>query len=175
MNNYYNVGARYKIIGRITDKTSVTSYVLKDLLTNEIGNIDKGTVEQMALNKQIYNCNAQVYKELVNLKGINCKISKLPRYDEEGYIIEEDIKPKKKVEPDLELVAKVQKGRLIHEYILVNIRDPNTYIKKSKTETLQLAQDGRIINAKSQMDRGEAILRGAKGFSISQLKTFQIK
>ena len=76
----YNFGAKYSIIGRILNRTTVEYYVLQDRSNNSTLKMKKGVVEQLALSKQIYNCNAQVYKDIVNMKGINFKLSQLPRY-----------------------------------------------------------------------------------------------
>ena len=174
MSNYNNVGARFEIIGRIMSGTSVTGYMIRDLYSGEVGTFDKSTTEQLALGKQIYNCSAQVYNQIINLKGINCKISKMPRYDENGNIIDEHNKQPKKIIPDLRLVGKVQNGRVVTNYILSPISNPNERIEKSKEETLELAKNGRIVNVKSQMNGGEAMLRGAQGFNMSKLQTYQV-
>ena len=173
-NTYFNIGAKYEIVGRITDKTSVVAYMLLDRENNTTGMVEKAIVEQLALNKQIYNCNAQIYNNTVNLKGINCKLSKLPRYTVEGAIIEEVEKPKQKCKADLRLVGKIQSGKTVTKYLLININNPQGYLELDRNMVIQLAKAGRIANVKSQMNGGEAMLRGTSGFNMNQLKTIQI-
>lgn len=169
----YNVGARYEIIGRIQNGTTVLSYMINDRTDNSKNMIEKGVVEQLALNKQIYNCTAQVYGNIVNLKGINCKLSKLPKYTEDGNLIPEPEKPKKKAPADLKLVGKIQCGRAISDYVIVALKDTSKKMKVPKETVLQLAQDGRILNAKIQMNNGEMMLRGTYGVNLAKLPTYK--
>lgn len=169
----YNVGAKYEIIGRIQHGTSVMAYMVKDRVENSTSIIEKGIVEQLALNKQIYNCNAQLYGDIVNMKGVNCKLNKLPKYTESGDLVPEAEKPKKKAPADLKLIGKVQSGRTVTDYIVVALKDTSKKMKVPKETVLQLAQDGRILNAKVQMNNGEMMLRGNYGVNLSQLTTYQ--
>lgn len=171
--NSYNIGAKYEIIGRIQHGTQVIAYKIKNRTDESECLFDKAIVEELALNKQIYNCKAQVYNNLVNLKGINCKLNKLPRYNEDGApIIEDDYNTKKKVEADLTLIGKVQSGRTVSDYVLAPISDFSKKMKVPKDLVIQLAQDGRIINAKVQMNNGKPILRGTNGVSLAQLALY---
>lgn len=169
----YNVGAKYEIIGRIQHGTSVMAYMVKDRVESSTSIIEKGIVEQLALNKQIYNCNAQLYGNIVNMKGVNCKLNQLPKYTESGDLVPEEEKPKKKAPADLKLIGKVQTGRTITDYIVVALKDTSKKMKVPKETVLQLAQEGRILNAKVQMNNGEMMLRGNYGVNLSQLTTYQ--
>lgn len=168
----YNVGAKYEIVGRIQHGTSVMAYMVKDRVENSTSIIEKGIVEQLALNKQIYNCNAQLYGNIVNMKGVNCKLNQLPKYTETGDLVPEEEKPKKKVPADLKLIGKVQTGRTITDYVIVALKDTSKKMKVPKETVLQLAQEGRILNAKVQMNNGELMLRGNYGVNLSQLTTY---
>lgn len=170
--NSYNIGAKYEIIGRVQHGTQVVAYKIKDRTDESESLINKAIVEELALNKQIYNCKAQVYNNIVNLKGISCKLNQLPRYNEDGTPIEEDNTVKKKVEADLTLIGKVQSGRIVSDYVLAPISDFSKKMKVPKDLVLQLAQDGRIINAKVQMNNGKPILRGTNGISLTQLALY---
>lgn len=169
----YNVGAIYEIIGRVVNKTSVTAYILKDRRNNQTQAIEKSIVEQLALNKQIYNCTGQIYNNIVNLKGINCKLSKLPKYDTHGNKIPEceTITPTKKM-GDLKLIGKIQNGRVVKAYVVCAVNDESKQKIISREQILNLARTGRIINAKSQRNGTEILLRGNNGFSLSQLKVY---
>lgn len=170
--SYYNIGARYEIVGRISKGTSVIAYMLKDKTLDTVDSVEKGVVEQLALNKQIYNCTAQVYGELVNLKGINCKLSKLPKYNEDGKLIDEVPKHKIKAEADLKIVGKMTEGRVITDYVVIHIKQPDNFMRVPKDTVLQLALDGRFVNAKAQMNGNELMLRGTQGANLNQLTTY---
>lgn len=173
MGKYFNIGAKYEIIGRITKGTTVSAYMLKDKTNGRVFKMEKGIVEQLALQKQIYNCNAQTYNNLVNLKGINCKISQLPKYDEKGDKIVETVKHKKRSTADLQLIGRVQCGRGVSDYIVIPINEPSKKMKLPRDLVIQLAQEGRLINAKSQMNGTEIILRGTAGEKLSNLSVYQ--
>lgn len=172
MDRYFNIGAKYDIIGRVINGREVVAYIVKDKLTESEQVLEKGILEQLALNKQIYNCAAQLYNNTVVLKGINCKISQLPKYssDDLSLIIDE---PKELVQPSWRLVGKVQHGRRVTAYMLVSLLDSKTLIKLSKEEVLNLAKDGHIANAKVQRNGKSLMLRGTPGNDISQLRLFQ--
>ena len=83
------------MIARVMNKTTVVAYVLRDRNNGEYITLDKNTVDNLALNKEIYNCYAQVYQGSCNLKGINCQISKLPKFRPDGsptWMLEDRIK-----------------------------------------------------------------------------------
>lgn len=169
----YNVGARYEIIGRIPKGTHIAGYVLKDKTLNTMHTMDKGIVEQLALNKQIYNCTGQIYNNIVNIKGINCKLSKMPRFDWYGNRVCDVKIDTRQEEADLKLVGKVTTGRTVSDYIVAPISEPSKQMKIPKDMVVQLVQDGRIINAKCQFNGGEVMLRGINGTNLAQLQAYQ--
>lgn len=169
----YNLDAKYEIIGRIQSGTSVIAYMVRDMVEDSASIIEKSIVEQLALNKQIYNCNAQLYGNIVNMKGVNCKLNQLPKYNQKGNLISEDKKPKNKVQADLKLIGKVQTGRIITDYIVVAITDMSKKMKVPKETVIELAQEGRIVNARVQMNNGEMMLRGSYGVNLSQLALYR--
>lgn len=172
MSTGYNIGAKYEIVGRILHSTSVISYMVKDRTDGKLNMIEKGIVEQLALNRQIYNCNAQIYGNIVNMKGVGGKLNQLPKYDDEGRLLPEPEKPKPKLPADLKLVGKVQSGRAISDYIVVALKDTSKLMKIPKETVIQLAQDGRILNAKVQMNNGVKMLRGTYGVNLGKLTLY---
>lgn len=172
--SYYNIGAKYEIIGRISKGTSVIAYMLKDRTSDSTFSMEKAAVEQLALNKQIYNSTAQVYGNLVNLKGINCKLSKLPKYNEDGTLADETPKKKVKVRADLMLIGKITEGRVITDYIVATIDSPDVKMKVPKETVIQLALEGRFENAKVQRNGNELMLRGTDGANLNQLATYSV-
>ena len=169
----YNIGARYKIVGRVTNGTSVLAYVVADGIEKKNKIIPKNIVEQLALSKQIYNCTGQVYGNIVNLKGINCKLNQLPRYNMNGERVGTAESAKniaKKNKADLKIVAKVQNGRVISAYIVKRLDvEDDRGTKISRQEILNLARSGRIINAKCQKNENTYMLRAAPGYTLSNL------
>lgn len=168
----YNFCAQYEIIGRVLNGTSVISYILKDRRSLKNESVNKDIVEQLALSKQIYNCRAQTYKNIVNLKGIGCKLSKLPRYDKDCNLIEETDKIIKKQNPDLQIIGKMLEGRIITNYVIISVDDKSNKMVVPKDTVIQLAKDGRIINAKVQMNNGDLMLRGISGDNLAKLATY---
>jgi hypothetical protein len=165
----YNSGAQYEIIGRISDGSFVSEYVLRNRMYNTIEKVEKHIVEQMALDKQIYNCKAQRYNNIINLKGINCKISQMPKYDKQGNLIKErDIENSNSVSnkskgtnTDLEITGKVYSGREVTEYILKYIDRPEEDgMIVPRYMVIQLVKDGRIKNTTCQKCNNTVILRG---------------
>lgn len=170
----YNIGARYTIVGRVTSGTSVIAYIVKDSLNNSAYPIEKGVIEQLALNKQIYNCTAQIYGSIVNLRGIGCKLNQLPRYDSNMQPVSNK-KVSKKIVAEFEIVGKVQKGRTIEAYVIKSLNEPDKpLIKMSRENIMKLAKQGRIINAKCQTNKDEIMLRGAPGYNLTRLKNYDL-
>lgn len=169
----YNFGAIYELVGRVTQGTSVVAYMVRNRTDGSLVKIEKNIIEQLALNKQIYNCTAQVYGSIVNLKGINCKLNQLPKYDVNGTAISTSVKNNKAQDADLKLVGKVVNGRTISDYIVININEPDNKMRLPRDMVIKLTQNGRIINAKSQMNGKDYILRGTNGENLCKLKTYQ--
>lgn len=169
-----NMLAQYEIIGRVPNGTSIAGYVVKNRMTGEVTMLQKGIVEQLALCKNIYNASAQIYNNVVNLKGLGCKLSQLPKYSANGELITTVNTKKYQVEPFLRIIGRVQKYREICGYI-IEYRDSNDNLirrKFTKEKVLELARKGYIINAKAQLNNGELMLRGIAE-DLGALKTFK--
>jgi hypothetical protein len=166
----YNSNSKIAIVGRVIEGTYVLAYVLERIDTKERTLEKREIVEKMALAKQIYNCNAQMYNGVANIKGINCKLRQLPKYDIQGNLI---ISEKKEVVvPTLILVGKVINGREIQSYVLVHVKDRSKEIVLSRDTVFELARDGRILNVKGQRDGMNKVLRGINNFSLNSIKTY---
>lgn len=173
-NKMFNTLAQYEIIGRIPNGTYIVGYVLNNRITGEQTMVQKGVVEQLALNKNIYNANAQIYNNVVNLKGINCKISKLPKYYANGELIKDNEKSNKVSKPFLRIVGRVQSSREICAYI-IEYKDKNNKIARirvDKDKVINYAKNGYIENAKVQFNGGELMLRGVNE-DLTTLKKFK--
>lgn len=170
----YNVSARYKLIGRIMHSTSVIAYVIKDRANNQVYPLDKGVVEQLALNKQVYNSYAQVYNGVVNMKGIGCKISELPKYNSNCQLIDKSKTKSPAHTYEYKITAKLISGRKVLGYVLLNLAD-GSYHKVDKDTVIQYALDNKIVNAKCQRNNGNMILRASNGYDLFNLPTVSVK
>lgn len=79
-----NYTADYKVIGRLKDGRNVTGYLITPVYGGKPKVITKGAFEQLAVNKCIMNCSAQIYNGGVNLRGIGIKLIELPEYKRNG-------------------------------------------------------------------------------------------
>ena len=190
MKDNFNIGAKYEIVGRISQGQTIVAYKVRDRETGEIDSIEKGIVEQLALNKQVYNCKAQLYNNLVNLKGIGCKLSDLPKYDKEDRLLVVTHKQvKAKASPEYKLVARQTDGHAICGYVAIRVS--NIKVDKeepvglqvdtpsgklyilSRDEAYDLAKDKKIENVRAQTYGDNKILRGAKGLNIAKLPLYK--
>lgn len=82
----YNHTADWRVIGRVKEGTSIRAYVIENRAKAKKV-VEKKVFEQLALNKKIYNCNAQEYKGEVNLRGVGKKLTELAVYTKNGKIV----------------------------------------------------------------------------------------
>ena len=167
----YNIGAKYEIVGRVMSGRIVEYYIIKDRVKGSLSPVEKGITEQLALNKQIYNCTGQVYNNIINLRGINCRLSTLPKYTKDCKI-EAPKERKPVISANLKLIGKVQNGREIQEYVVICIDDPTTKMKIPRDVVIKLAHEGRLLNAKSQMNGESLMLRGTEDFNLTSLEVY---
>lgn len=170
----YNVSARYTLIGRIMKSTSVIAYVIQDRVNGQVYPLEKGVVEQLALNKQIYNSYAQVYNGVVNMKGIGCKISELPKCGNKCKPLEKANTKNTVHNYEYQITGKIISGRKVLGYILMSLKDKSSH-RFDKDTVIQYAMDDKIINAKCQRNNGSMILRASNGYDLSNLPTVSVK
>lgn len=176
--NMYNVGADFAVIGRVMSGTSVEGYIIisktdasKALASAKKMFIPKREFEILALNKKIYNCSAQSYNGETNLKGIKCKLSKLPRYTKECMEIIEPKENKHVTNYTILLKYKVRDGREVVGYI-VQERLPNGSVVtryKTRNDIMKAAANNKIYGVKCQSNAGRTIIRGVNGFSLNAI------
>ena len=162
----------FEIIGRVQNGTKVTHYVLRDNKSGLVEVLDKESVEQLAVDKGIINCKAQNYKDKITLKGIGCKLSQLPRYDEHGHIIIERKTYNEKTIADFKLIGKIFNGRAISEYVLAPLNGQEI-MRVTKDLVLELAESGRIQNVYTQTNKGEKMLRGKYGLNLENISVYK--
>lgn len=166
----YNISAQYEIIGRVLDSKSVIGYVLLSRIDGAKMICTRGTVEQLALDKNIYNATAQIYNNNVLIKGINCKLNQLPNYSTDGVkIVNKEVKNI----PKIKLIGRIQTSRTTSSYI-VEYESAEGVKRRTftKQEILELARRGLVVNAKAQLNNGELMLRGINE-DLGSLKTYR--
>lgn len=143
---------RYRILARCVKGTNVLGYKIIDS-SGEIKLLDKDKVEELALNKQIDNCSAQLVNGKVYLKGINCQLRNLPS-------IKIGKTNNKEISNKYEIVARIDDGKSNIGY---RVKDCNGKIYDlSRDIIINLARDGKIINARAQLSNGNMVLRSYK-------------
>lgn len=158
----YNENARYEIIGRIIDGVQVESYILRDRHNGCHIVMNKSEVNTNALAKNIYNCTGQLYNGKIIIKGINCKLNQLDKFDTSGNrLIKTKTRTMKNEKPTMRIIGKVLEGRNIVSYVL-NYKDGDEVrtIVVDKETVVKLASNGKIINATTQRLGDKIILRG---------------
>lgn len=155
--------ARYMVIGRYTEGVNILGYMVQDMITGNAGICDRKHVEMMALNKTIENVTAQVYNGKVIMKGLNCKLSELPKYDKNGNLIVAAQK-QPAVTEEIIITDRIGDGKTITGYVvaLINNGVKCSEARLSRDKVMELARDGKIANARVQMSNGKPVLRGVK-------------
>ncbi|MBO5388302.1 MAG: hypothetical protein J6A59_09210 [Lachnospiraceae bacterium] len=172
----YNTNAQYEIIGRVVDGVQVISYILRDRNSGKHLIMNKSDVDQHAINKNIYNCIGQWYNNKILIKGINCKLNQLDKFDKNGNRIEKvEAKSKCKVVPTILIVGRVIDGRNIVSYVL-KYKDGNSLKTATvdKETVVKLASEGKIINVTTQKLGDKIILRSTQEHSqLSKLPLYK--
>lgn len=151
----------YIIIARYREGVNIVGYALKDQNGNTL-KLSKGDTEKLALNKQIKNCTAQKSNGLVIMKGVGCQLKNITTYTI----------GKKQEEEKGEIVAKITDGRNANSYIIA-YKNGNK-VTLSREETIVMARNNKLSNAKAQVSNGELVLRGDKGSNLSQLPSYDM-
>jgi len=156
------------------ESTTVKAYVIYDRVSDKVYPLGKGEVEQLALNKQIYNCYAQVYNGVVNMKGIGCKLSELPKYGNKSDSLGKSASKNTTRDYIYKITGKIISGRKVVSYVLVNLKDNSSH-QVDKDTVIKYALDNKIINAKCQRNNGSIILRASSGYDLYNLPTVSVK
>lgn len=167
----------YQIVGRYMDGQEVTAYHLQSIETGKSGRYSREQVCYLVGRGQITNCDGQIYKDKVLLRGVGISLESLPVKQENGALSR------------TENLGKVRKGasaadamtQFILTHAIVQGRNTVGYVvsnagggtnKISRAQLLSLAKAGRIGNARYQESNGKPILRGV-GINLNQLPTVQ--
>lgn len=155
----------YQIVGRYMSGKEVTGYHLQSIETGKSGKYTRDQVAFLVGRDQITNCTAQLYQDKVLLRGKGMSLEDLPVQYEDGDTrnteqlgrIKKGTSTSQAMEQFL-IVGTIKSGRNTVGYVLQNA---GCGIKKFKRQqVIELAQQGKIGNARVQMYQGKPLLRG---------------
>lgn len=163
----------YTIVGRYMDGNTVTGYHLQALGQGKAGRYSREQVCFLVGRGQVNNCNGQIYKDKVILRGVGCNLDDLPVQQEGGDIRNTDSIGRVKkgtsaadVMSQLMLVGSIVQGKNTIGYIVRNAGGATKNYRRD--EVIQLAKDGNIGNARVQSYQGKDLLRGV-GCNLNDL------
>ena len=163
----------YQIVGRYMSGKEVTAYHLQSLETGKNGKYTREQVAFLVGRDQVSNCEGQIYKDKVILRGKGMSLEDLPIQQEDGTLSRTDSigKVRKGTEAkdaltQVIIVGSLVRGRNVLGYVVQNAGGGQKNLKRQ--DLLQLARDGRVGNARVQMYNGNYILKGV-GCDLSQL------
>jgi len=155
----------YQIVGRYMDGKEVTAYHLQSIDTGKSGRYTRDQVAFLVGRDQITNCTAQIYQDKLILRGNGMSLDDLPvQYEDGGTRNTEQLGKIRKgttmpqaMEQFL-IVGTIKSGRNTVGYVIQNA---GCGIKKVKRQqVIELAQQGKLGNARVQMYNGKPLLRG---------------
>lgn len=169
-----NNEARLIAIGRYVHGVNVLGYMIKDIENNTSQLLPRSEVEDLAIHKKICNVTAQIYDGKVLIKGINCKLSSLPVYDDKGKLIDTKYK-KEGLQEGLIVISRILKGKFTVGYTLALLTNGIKCGEKrlSKSDVIKLAEKGKIINLRVQKYNGKHVLRGVN-CELAKLPSVQL-
>jgi hypothetical protein len=156
---------QYQIVGRYMDGKDVTGYHLQSLESGKSGKYTREQIAYLVGRGQITNCEAQIYKDKLLLRGVGMSLDELPVQQENGGMSRLNgvghIRRGATTEDVMEtvnIVGVVTNGRSVVQYVVMNSGGGKQYI--SRENLLSLAKAGRVGNARVQMYNGNIILKG---------------
>lgn len=155
----------YQIVGRYMNGKEVTGYHLQSIDTGKAGRYTKEQVCYLVGRGQITNCTGQLYQDKVLLRGNGMSLEDLPvQYEDGGSRNMEQLGRVRKgtsaeqAMTQFLIVGAIKSGRNTVGYVIQNA---GSGIKKVKRQqVIELAQAGRIGNARVQNYNGKLLLRG---------------
>ena len=156
---------QYQIVGRYMDGKEVTAYHLQSLETGKQGKYSREQVAYLVGRDQVTNCEGQIYKDKLLLRGVGISLDSLPVQQEDGALSRTSgvghIRRNTSAEDvmtQLMIVGVLVRGRNVMGYVVQNAGGGTTQVDRSKL--LEAARAGRIGNARVQMYQGKPILKG---------------
>lgn len=159
------MGARrvqYQIVGRYMKGKEVTGYHLQSLETGKQGKYSKEAVAYLVGRDQITNCKAQIYNNELLLRGEGISLESLPVQYEDGSAKNLSglghIRRGTEASEAMTQVMVVGICKAHKTYIVSNVAGAKMEINKA--QLIDLAQQGKVGNARVQMYQGKTLLRG---------------
>ncbi len=151
----------YQIVGRYMSGKEVIGYYIQSegnkqkLLTRE-------QIIYLVGRGQITNCTGQIYQDKVLLRGEGINLDSLPIISDIGEVKNVDRAPKYKTAQELvnmvQLTGRILDGRRVVGYVVKNYGGQES--KWTRDKVLEFAQNNNIVNARTQVYRGQVILKG---------------
>ena len=170
---------QYQIVGRYMSGKEVTGYHLQSIETGKSGKFSRDQVAFLIGREQITNCTAQIYQDKVLLRGKGMSLEDLPIQYEDGTTKNTEQLGKiakgadaSQVMEKFIVVGAIKSGRNTVGYIIQNAGCGIKRIKRQ--QVIELAQQGKIANARVQMYQGKALLRGV-GCNLDELPSENIE
>ena len=155
----------YQIVGRYMSGKEVTGYHLQSIETGKSGKFSRDQIAFLIGREQITNCTAQIYQDKVLLRGKGMSLEDLPIQYEDGTTKNTEQLGKvtkgadvSQVMEKFTIVGAIKSGRNTVGYIIQNAGCGIKRIKRQ--QVIELAQQGKIANARVQMYQGKPLLRG---------------
>lgn len=155
----------YQIVGRYMDGKEVTAYHLQSVDTGKSGKYTKEQVYYLVGRGQITNCEGGLYKDKVLLRGVGISLDDLPVQQEDGSLSRTSNIGRVRrgttaadAMTQFMIVGTLVRGRNTLGYIIQNAGGATKQIDRN--QMLQLAEAGKIGNARVQNYNGKKLLRG---------------
>ena len=155
----------YQIVGRYMDGKTIVGYHLQSLETGKAAKFNREQVAYLVGRGQVTNCEGQIYKDKVLLRGKGMSLDDLPVQKEDGTLSRTDKVGKvrkgtsaQNAMTQVMIVGLLIRGRETVGYVVQNAGGGQNQIPRA--QLLQLAQEGRVGNARVQMYQGKPILKG---------------
>jgi len=170
---------QYQIVGRYMDGKEVVAYHLQSLSTGKEGKFNRDQVAFLVGRGQITNCEGQIYKDKVLLRGVGISLDSLPVEQEDGSLsrtgnighVRRGASAKDAMTQYI-IVGCLTKGRNTVGYVIQNAGGGQKKIPRN--QLLELAKAGKIGNARVQMYQGRMILKGVN-CNLNELPSEEIQ
>lgn len=163
----------YQIVGRYMNGKEITGYHLHSMETGKSKRFTKEQVCFLVGRGQVTNCTGQIYNDKVLLRGNGMSLDDLPVQYEDGTSRNMDRVGKVRANTDAAsamtqflIVGTIKSGRNTVGYVIQNAGCGIKRIKRQ--QVIELAQAGKIGNARVQTYQGKVLLRGV-GCNLDEL------
>lgn len=173
-----NKRTMYQIVGRYMDGKEAVAYQLQSIDSDKSAQFTREQVCYLVGRDQVTNCEGQLYNGKVLLRGKGVNFDNLPTKQIDGEFknteslgrIRKDATAEQ-VMNQFMLIGTMKQGNNTIGYIVKNAG--NATKRLSRAKILELAEQGRIGNARVQRYNGQLLLRGVN-CNIDELPSEQV-